>query len=362
VLLVQVLLGLLGAAVAGAGLVWAVVQVRAGRLTAGDLVVLVAAVASVQAGLAGLVGQLAGGHQVLLQFGHFDQTLRGGVDLPEPEQPAALPALRKGIELRDVWFRYDESQPWVLRGVSLTVPCGQSVALVGLNGAGKSTLVKLLCRLYDPVRGSILWDGVDIRSVPVAELRARIAAVFQDHMNYDFTAGENIGLGDLDALGDPSRLRAAARSAEIDDTISALPRGYQTMLSRLYRVGDDADEDELGVPLSGGQWQRVALARGLVRGRRELLILDEPSSGLDAEAEHRIHQRLATMREGGAAVLISHRLNAVRMADQIVVLSGGAIVESGTHDELVAADGAYARLFRLQSAGYVTVRAAGQRP
>jgi ATP-binding cassette subfamily B protein len=260
----------------------------------------------------------------------------------------------RGIELVDVWFRYAEGQPWVLRGVNLTLPPQRAVALVGENGAGKSTLIKLLCRLYDPTRGVILWDGVDVRTIPLPVLRQRIAAVFQDFMSYELTAAENIALGDVDGAGGldtrPARLTAAARDAEVLDTVDALPHGWDTLLSRTFVDHENPDED--GVLLSGGQWQRLALARALLRADRDLLILDEPSSGLDPEAEHRIHRRLARRRGGRISVLISHRLNTVRDADEIVVLDEGMIVERGTNARLLAAGGRYARLFEIQASGY----------
>ncbi|NUR28022.1 MAG: ABC transporter ATP-binding protein [Catenulispora sp.] len=351
----QVVLAALAGVVSGGGLVWTVLMARAGELTAGDVVVFIAAVAGVQAGLSGLVAQVASGHQGLLQFGHYLAVLNAEPDLTVPDAPP-LPArpLRNAIELKDVWFRYDAGLPWVLRGVDLRIPHGALLAVVGVNGAGKSTLVKLLCRLYEPTRGSITWDGVDIRCIPVEDLRERIGTVFQDHMNYDFTAAENIGIGDLDALKDRDRIHAAATAAEAHGAVSQLPYGYDTLLSRIFFMNSESDGRTAGVTLSGGQWQRIALARGLMRGRRDLLILDEPSSGLDAEAEHTIHQRLGEHRRGTTSVIISHRLNAVRMADHIVVLAGGHVTEQGTHEELMVADGEYARLFRLQARGYDT--------
>jgi ATP-binding cassette, subfamily B, bacterial len=349
---IQAALSLLSATVAGSGLLWVVGQAQRGSLTIGDVSVFVAAIAGVQAGLGGLTGRAAMAYQALLQFGHYLDVTGADPDLPEPVAPRRLPALRQAIELRDVWFRYDATGPWILRGVDLTIPHGWSVALVGLNGAGKSTLVKLLCRLYDPSHGAILWDGVDLREVAVTDLRQRIGAVFQDYMAYDLSAAENIGIGDLDMLGDRGRIHAAARRAEIHDTLATLPRGYDTLLSRIFFSQDDEAGAETGAALSGGQWQRLALARGLMRERRELVILDEPSAGLDAAAEYTIHQRLMAHRMGATSLLISHRLNAVRQADMIVVLSGGRISERGTHDQLVAAGGEYARLFAMQAEGY----------
>ncbi|WP_330468067.1 ABC transporter ATP-binding protein [Micromonospora zamorensis] len=348
----QAVLGLLGATVAGIGVVYTVSVARAGGLSPGDVVIFLAAIPGVQGALGSLVVQLGAIHQALLLFEHYDQVAHVETDLPVPATPRPVPPLTEGIELRDVWFRYSPQHPWVLRGVDLHLRAGATTALVGLNGAGKSTLVKLLCRFYDPERGSIRWDGVDLREFDPAELRERLGAVFQDFMPYDLSAAENIALGDLGAREDPERLRTAARHAGIDDTLTALPRGYDTLLTRIFFDGPDRDDPQAGVVLSGGQWQRVALARGFLRAERDLLILDEPSSGLDAEAEHDLHRRLGELRRGRTSLLISHRLNAVRDADTIVVLADGRVVERGDHRELLAAAGRYARLFGLQARGY----------
>ncbi len=344
--LVQSALVGLGATVAGGGLLWAVHSAANNGLSLGDVTAFVAAVAGTQAAMAGLVDSLAIGHEALLFFQYHDDIVALPQDLPVTDG-GKLPALRQGIQLRDVWFRYDENLPWVLRGVDLTIPAGAAIALVGLNGAGKSTLVKLLCRFYDPTRGSIQWDGVDLRDVAPAELRRRMGVLFQDFMSYDLTAAENIGLGDLDA--DRDQIRRAAERAGVDEPIAALPAGYDTMLSRSF-LG--VNEDGPGVVFSGGQWQRLALARTLLRDGRDLLILDEPSSGLDARAEHDIHQRLRQHRQDRTSLLVSHRLGAVREADEIVVLDGGKIVEKGSHDELIAYGGHYAELFAVQARGY----------
>ncbi|MEU6788882.1 ABC transporter ATP-binding protein [Nonomuraea angiospora] len=350
--LTQSALAALSAAVSGAGLLWAVYSALDGRLTLGDVTAFAAAVAGTQAALTATVDNAANARQALLLFAHHERVMSLPGDLPTPGEPEALPALRRGIELHDVWFRYDESHPWVLRGVDLTIPHGASVALVGLNGAGKSTLIKLLCRFYDPSRGAILWDGVDIRDVPPAELRARMGVLFQDYMSYDLTAAENIGVGEVEAMSDRARLRTAAELAGAHEIVQALPRGYDTMLSRVFFGPEDDDDPQAGVTLSGGQWQRLALARALVRERRDLLILDEPSSGLDAQAEYEVHRRLREHRAGNTSLLVSHRLGAVRDADLIVVLGDGRIIERGTHDELIALGGRYAHLFATQASGY----------
>ncbi|MEV6968020.1 ABC transporter ATP-binding protein [Hamadaea sp. NPDC051192] len=355
---VQGALKAVSAGVAGYGLWWAVTTARGGGLTVGDVSMFVAAIVGVQAALSGLTAAVTGGQARLLAFTHYVAVLRAEPDLPTvADRPA--PALRRGIVLRDVWFRYSDDHPWILRGVDLTIPHGYAVALVGLNGAGKTTLVKLLCRMYDPTRGQILWDGVDLRDLSPASLRERISAVFQEHMNYDMTAAENIGLGDLTALADRPRLVGAAERAGVHERLAALPYGYDTPLTRTFILGMDSGDDgpdaETGVVLSGGQWQRLALARSLVRAGRDLMILDEPSSGLDPEAEHEVHERIREHREGHTSLLISHRLSAVRDADLVAVLADGRIAEHGPHDALLAADGTYARLFRLQAAGYQAV-------
>ncbi|WP_370965632.1 ABC transporter ATP-binding protein [Amycolatopsis sp. cg9] len=352
-LVAQALLGAAGALIAGFGLVWAVRGARSGELSIGDVSVFAAAVAGTQAMVLAVVRDLAAGHQALLLFGHYAAVVRAEPDLPAPPRPRRVGELRDRIELRDVWFRYREDGPWVLRGVNLTIRRGETVALVGVNGAGKSTLVKLLCRFYDPVAGSVTWDGVDLRELRVDELRERIGAVFQDYMTYDLTARENIGVGDLAALDDDDRLHRAARRAQAHDLLTALPRGYDTPLTRTYFEDEDRTAADAGVLLSGGQWQRIALARAFLRDRCDLLVLDEPSAGLDAEAEHDLHTRLRAYRDGRTSVVIAHRLSALRDADRIAVLDDGEVAEEGSHAELMTEPGSrYGRLFRLQSRGY----------
>jgi len=343
---------LVSAGVAGAALVWAVLAAQRGELSVGSVSMTLASVAALQGAMAGVVSQIGNTHEGLLMFDHYRTVVDAEPDLPRAVVARPVPALRDGLELRDVWFRYSEQHPWTLRGVNLRVPSGQAVALVGRNGAGKSTLVKLLCRFYDPCRGAVLWDGVDLRDLDPDEVRARIGAVFQDYMHYEMTAADNIGVGDLRALDDRPRLHAAARRSDVHHTLADLPHGYDTMLTRTFFGESDDGDPTTGVALSGGQWQRVALARAFLRDERDLLILDEPSSGLDVEAEHQIHSRLRSYRAGRTTLLISHRLSTVREADAIAVLDGGRVVEHGDHDQLLAAEGIYARLFTLQAEGY----------
>ena len=343
----------LGAVVAAGGLVWMISATLAGQFTIGDVSAFIAAVAGVQGAIGGMVSGATQGYEALLMFGHYVDVSDMKSELPAPENPVPVPKLAEGIRVEDVWFRYTDDGPWVLKGVTLDIPFGGSLALVGINGAGKSTLVKLLCRLYDPTKGRITWDGVDLRDVDINEFRDRVSAVFQDYMSYDLSASENVGVGDLAHLDDRDKIVTAARKADADEFVSELPRGYDTMLSRIFFQGEDNDDPEQGVTLSGGQWQRIALARALMRDGRDLLILDEPSAGLDAAAEQAVHDRLRQYREGATSVLISHRMGAVRHADRIVVLQEGQITETGTHATLIRADGEYARLFNIQAANYV---------
>ncbi|WP_433796899.1 ABC transporter ATP-binding protein [Actinoplanes sp. CA-252034] len=351
---VRSLLAALSAIVAGGGLIWAVHQAAAGRLSIGDITLLVAAVGGVQSAGSGLVDRFASAHENALLFDHYRTLVDAESDLPVPAHPLRAGPLRRGIELRDVWFRYGPDKPWVLQGVNLTIAHGRTTALVGLNGAGKSTLVKLLCRFYDPTRGSVTWDGQDLRDLDPAEVRDRIGVVFQDFMAYELSAAENIGVGDLPAMDDRERIEAAAGRAGIHQALAALPAGYGTMLTNAWYDDADRENEETGVLLSGGQWQRVALARAFLRDRRDLLILDEPTAGLDPEAEYELHQGLRRHRRGRTSVLISHRLGTIRDADEIVVLAEGAVRERGSHDELMAAGAGYARLFRMQADGYAS--------
>jgi ATP-binding cassette subfamily B protein len=351
-LIVQCTQAALGAIVATAGLMWIVNETVTGRSSIGDVSIFVAAVGAVQGGLVGIFANAGRTHEAVLLFKHFQSIADAKPDLAVPATPALVTPLSRGIELRGVSFRYGEDLPWVLREVTMTIPAGRSTALVGRNGAGKSTLVKLLCRFYDPTHGTILWDGTDLRELPVDELRERIGAVFQDYMSYELSAADNIGLGDVAAIGDRERIAAAAEKAGCGDFISALPLGYDTMLTRVYMDESDRDDPRTGVVLSGGQWQRLALARALMRRTSDFLILDEPNAGLDAQAEYEIRGLLKAQRLGSSSLLISHRLNAVRDADGIVVIANGEVVEEGSHDDLIAAGGDYATLFARQASGY----------
>ena len=324
-----------------------VLQAFAGRVSLGDVTLYTNAVRSVQSALSGLVYSLAALNENILFFTHYQRL----TSLPQPVRIANTPRpvlpLRTGIELHNVSFRYTERHPWVLRNLDLRIPAGKSLALVGPNGAGKTTLVKLLTRLYDPTEGEILWDGIDIREFEPAALRAQIGVIFQDFMQYAFTAQENIGVGAIRHMKDLSRIETAARRAGIHTTITNLPHGYQTILSRVF--GDD----ETGVEFSGGEWQKIALARLFMRQSAEMLILDEPTASLDAQAERDIYLRFVELMRGRTGLLISHRFSTVRMADFIAVLEEGRLTEYGDHESLLAHGGTYARLYRMQADRYL---------
>jgi ATP-binding cassette subfamily B protein len=259
-----------------------------------------------------------------------------------PGARAVPKPIRTGFEFRDVGFQYPGSERWAVRHLTFAVGPGERIALVGENGAGKTTLVKLLARLYDPDEGQILLDGVDLRDYDLSSLRRNIGVIFQDFVRYDFILKENIGVSEIERLEDEPRIEEAARRSHADAVAERLSAGYDQMLGRRF---------EGGVDLSGGEWQKVALARAYLR-EAQVLILDEPTAALDARAEYEVFLRFAELTKGKMAVLISHRFSTVRMADRILVLQGGELVDQGTHEELVARGGLYAELFSLQAAGY----------
>lgn len=273
----------------------------------------------------------------LLAFFEMQPTIRS--------KPHALPAPRpivRGFEFRNVSFRYPGSSRLVLNSLDFHLRAGERVALIGKNGEGKTTLVKLMTRLYDPVEGQVLLDGVDLREYNLEDLYREIGVIFQDFMRYEMTARENIAVGRIDEINNLPLLKTAADKSMADEVIERLPRDYEQMLGRRF---------ESGVDLSGGEWQKIALARAYLRDA-QVLILDEPTAALDARSEFEVFQRFAELTAGKSALFISHRFSTVRMADRIVVLENGRIAEDGNHEKLLNLGGRYAEMFEMQAASY----------
>jgi ATP-binding cassette subfamily B protein len=333
-------LGTLAYYAAYAVIVWRTV---AGAFSIGDLAFLAGAFQRLRGGIEGLLlglTQISGQAQYLDDFFSFF-AIRPEIRSPAHAVPVPSP-IREGLVFEEVGYRYPGTEIWALRGLSFAVRAGETVALVGGNGAGKTTIVKLMTRLYDPHEGRVLLDGLPLAAYDLDALRARVAAIFQDFVRFDLTAGENVPVGRIAAADDQERIAAAAGRGLAAPVIERLPEGYAQPLGKRFAGGVD---------LSGGEWQKVALSRAYMR-EAEILILDEPTAALDARAEHDVFARFRELSAGRTAVLISHRFSTVRMADRILVLEGGRVLEEGSHAALIARGGRYAELFTLQAQGY----------
>jgi ATP-binding cassette subfamily B protein len=327
-----------------------------GRLSLGDLVMYAAAFRQGQQSFQAILNALGGMYEDNLYMSNLFEFLA----LPPESSPPAPHRLSRrgeergsglegnggdGIRLEGVGFRYPGQERWTLRGIDLHVPPGDSLALVGQNGSGKTTLIKLITGLYRPTEGRVLLDGRDLHDWPEEELRGRIGVIFQDFNRYQLTLRENVGVGSFPHADDEDRVRQAIDRAGAGDVLQGLEQGLAADLGRWFH--------SRGVELSGGQWQRVALARAYMREEADILILDEPTAALDAEAEAAVYQRFRELAAGRTTILISHRFPTVRGARRIVVLEQGQVAESGNHEQLMALEGRYARLFRLQAQGYL---------
>ncbi|MEQ5801163.1 ABC transporter ATP-binding protein/permease [Halomonas sp. H10-9-1] len=335
-------LGLLGTVAFYGAYAWVVVETITGTLSLGQMTMYLMVFKQGQAALSASLTSISGMYEDNLYLSNLYEYL---------EQPVAPEAGRltvgthpgDGIRFENVGFTYPGAEAPALSGISLHLRPSESLALVGANGSGKTTLIKLLTRLYEPSTGRILLDGNDLREWDVQALRRRIGVIFQDFVRYQMKVGENLGAGDVAAFEDEARWREAARRGLADDFIAEMPGGYHTQLGRWFKDGQE---------LSGGQWQKVALSRAYMRESADILVLDEPTAAMDAAAEAAVYADFRDHSQGKMTILISHRFSTVRAADQILVIDGGKILEQGDHASLMAANGRYARLFRLQAKGY----------
>lgn len=336
-------LGSLTTTVTSGTFLYVAIQTVSRRLTLGDLTFYSQAVGQVQSSFSSILGGMSDMYENSLYLSTLYEFLDYEPAVRSPDNPRSLQLpLREGVEFRNVSFTYPGKITPALRDVSFHIRPGEAVALVGQNGAGKTTIVKLLTRLYDPEEGQILLEGHDLREYNLSDIYAAIGVIFQDYVTYFFSARENIGLGRLDEMENQERVRGAAEKSGAAGFIADLPKGYETTLGRWF--------DE-GYQLSGGEWQKVALARAFMRDA-EILILDEPTASLDARAEHEIFTRMKELTVGKMTLFISHRFSTVRLADRIIVLEHGTVIEQGTHPELLTHGGLYAELFNLQAAAY----------
>ncbi|MGF1524560.1 MAG: ABC transporter ATP-binding protein [Leptolyngbyaceae cyanobacterium] len=331
--------GLIALMLAGIVLAWMGRQVLLGAITLGDLALFYQAFNRGQAGVKSALNNLGQMYKNSLFISNLFKFLDIQPRIGDPPQPLPVPThLRQGIHFKQVTFRYPGSGEPVLQDFDLKIPAGKIIAIVGDNGAGKSTLLKLLCRFYDPEKGKVELDGIDIRNFPVQDLRQLITVLFQFPMTYQLPADENIALGDLTAIDEPNRIQAAATGAGMHDKLMRLPQQYRTLLGKWFPGGTD---------LSGGEWQRIALARAFFR-QAPIIILDEPTSAMDPWAESDWLDRFRTMADGRTAIVITHRFTLAMRADAIHVMRAGQIVESGTHAQLLQHDGLYAESWRSQ--------------
>jgi ATP-binding cassette subfamily B protein len=335
-------LGLLSSLAFYGAYVWVAFATINGAISLGDMTMYLLVFKQGQGAVSAMLSSIGGMYEDNLYLSNLygfmeEPMLDSGGSVTTGANPS------RGIVFDNVSFTYPGAERPAIRDLNLDIMPGQSIALVGHNGSGKTTLVKLMAGLYRPDSGRISYQGTDLTDWDPRELRDRIGVIFQDFMRYQLTVGENIGIGDVEAIEDAARWARAAEKGQASDFIENLPEDYQTQLGRWFNRGQE---------LSGGQWQRIALARAFMREQAEILVLDEPTSSMDAETEMEVFERFRTQTEDKIVILISHRFSTVRQADTIAVMEHGTIAELGTHEELIALNGRYARLFELQASAY----------
>jgi ATP-binding cassette subfamily B protein len=335
-------LSLLATATLYGAYAWIALSAVYGAITLGQMTMYLLLFRQGQAAVAAMLAAIGGMYEDNLYLSTLYEYLDTPVQAPSGHARAG-PAPEEGIRFERVSFTYPDAQQATLQDITLQLPPGSSLALVGENGSGKTTLIKLLTRLYAPTAGRILFEGLDIRDWDEVALRERIGVIFQDFAHYQMLVGENVGAGDEPHFEDEGRWRRAAVLGRAADFIDELPQRYQTQLGKWFRDGRE---------LSGGQWQKIALSRAFMRTAADVLVLDEPTAAMDARAEAEVFEHFRQLARDRITILISHRFSTVRMADQIAVLDRGRIIEHGTHAALVAAGGHYAQLFALQARGY----------
>jgi ATP-binding cassette subfamily B protein len=335
-------LGLFSSAAFYGAYAWIVLATIGGEITLGAMTMYLMLFRQGQTAVTAILSAISGMYEDNLYISNLYEYLEQPV-IARSGDARAGPAPERGIEFEHVSFMYDGASEKALDDISFSVRPGESLALVGENGSGKTTLIKLLTRLYEPTEGRIMLDGLDLVDWDIDALRGRIGVIFQDFGRYQFSVGENIGAGDVRHFDDAGRWRTAAEMGMAAPFIEDLPDQYGTQLGRWFRKGRE---------LSGGQWQKIALSRAFMRTDADILVLDEPTAAMDAASEAAVFDHFRRMSRNKMTILISHRFSTVRAADQIVVLQHGKIQERGSHDELMAADGQYAHLFRLQAKGY----------